>query len=129
MRLSAAQTAQLGDVLQTCLPASLPACRPLFPSALPCPPMSCPCSADDVDAPMLRFLFVQAMQPYLRHMHAWAFTAHVSATCAGSLQGWASRGGYRAAFAARMHACLQCCQATLYGCPAPDRSFLLACRL
>lgn len=26
---------------------------------------------------MLRFLFVQAIQPYLRHMHAWAFTPHV----------------------------------------------------
>lgn len=26
---------------------------------------------------MLRFLFVQAMQPYLRHMHTWAFTTHV----------------------------------------------------
>ncbi|KAI7838596.1 hypothetical protein COHA_007604 [Chlorella ohadii] len=32
--------------------------------------------ADDADAPVLRFLFVQAMQPYLRHMHVWAFTTH-----------------------------------------------------
>lgn len=33
---------------------------------------------------MLRFLFVQAMQPYLRHMHVWAFTTHVSLDVAES---------------------------------------------
>lgn len=43
-----------------------------------------PCAADDADAPMLRFLFVQAMQPYLRHMHVWAFTTHVSLDVADS---------------------------------------------
>ncbi|KAL4440501.1 hypothetical protein ABPG75_003502 [Micractinium tetrahymenae] len=32
--------------------------------------------ADSADAPMLRFLFVQALQPYLRHLHSWAFTTH-----------------------------------------------------
>lgn len=39
------------------------------------------CTADDADAPMLRLLFVQAMQPYLRHMHVWAFTTRVSQAC------------------------------------------------
>lgn len=39
--------------------------------------------ADSADAPMLRFLFVQALQPYLRHLHSWAFTSKAS-RCAGA---------------------------------------------
>ncbi|PSC71851.1 phosphatase 2C 22 [Micractinium conductrix] len=32
--------------------------------------------ADGSGAAMLRFLFLQALQPYLRHLHAWAYTTH-----------------------------------------------------
>ena len=93
----------------SCQPACLPACSLACLAGNPCgPALSCP--ADDVDAAMLRFLFVQAMQPYLRHMHAWAFTAHVSARPAYRLGkaglGWARRGGavQRCLYTARMHA-------------------------
>ena len=124
---------QSGGILPTCLRTCLFTCLPGWQPLRSCPALSCP--ADDVDAPMLRFLFVQAMQPYLRHMHAWAFTAHVSARPAYRLGkaglGWARRGGavQSCLYTARIHACLQCCRANLYGCPAPDPSCLLVCRL